>query len=106
MKNLILASLLALAATASVIAPTQAASVTIQSDDGNQYSPDDSDNGGIVIRRHHDRRYDNQYEDDQSVQYDNYGQYRRYHRHHRCHVETVVHWRHHHRVVEDVRVCG
>ncbi|TPM26863.1 hypothetical protein [Mesorhizobium sp. B2-3-4] len=103
MRKLILASLVAMAATASVIAPTQAASVTIQSDDGNQYSDDDS---GIVVRRHHDRRYDNRYDGDQNVQYDNDGEYRRHHRHHRCHTETVVHWRHHHKVIEDVRICG
>ncbi|MBZ9670626.1 hypothetical protein [Mesorhizobium sp. ES1-3] len=102
MKKLILASVLALAATAAAIAPTQAASVTIQSDDGSQYSSDDD--SGVVVRRHHVRRYDNQYDGDQSVQYD--GEYRRHHRHHRCHIETVVHWRHRHRVVEDVRVCG
>lgn len=24
----------------------------------------------------------------------------------RCHLESVKHWRHHHRVVERVRVCG
>ncbi|MBZ9794882.1 hypothetical protein [Mesorhizobium sp. ES1-4] len=96
MRKLILASLLAMAATASVIAPTQAASVTIQSDTGND--------SGIVIRRHHEHRYDNQYDGNRHVQYD--GEYRRHHRHHRCHTETVVHWRHHHRVIEDVRVCG
>ncbi|TPK77735.1 hypothetical protein FJ950_25360 [Mesorhizobium sp. B2-3-14] len=103
MKKLILATVLAFAATAAAIAPTQAASVTIQSDDGNQYSSDED--SGIVVRRHHERRYDNEYDGDQSVQYDNDG-YRWRHRHHRCHIETVVHWRHHHRVVEDVRVCG
>ncbi|ANN57145.1 hypothetical protein A9174_10430 [Mesorhizobium loti NZP2037] len=108
MKKLFLASMVALAATAAVIAPTQAASVIIQSDDGNQYSSDDqSDNGQIVVRRHHRQNYDNQYGDDQSVQYDgNYnGDYRR-HRHHRCHIELVKHWRHHHKVIEQVRVCG
>ncbi|MER8844972.1 MULTISPECIES: hypothetical protein [Mesorhizobium] len=105
MKKLILASVLAFAATAAAIAPTQAASVTIQSDDGNQYSSDDD--SGIIVRRHHERRYDNEYDGDQSVQYDGeYRRHHRYHRYHRCHIETVVHWRHHHRVVEDVRVCG
>ncbi|TPL12420.1 hypothetical protein FJ938_00685 [Mesorhizobium sp. B2-4-14] len=105
MKKFILASVLTLAATAAVIAPTQAASLVIQSDDDNQYSDDQSDSG-IVIRRHHHRHY-NQY-GDENVQYDDYGNgdYRRYHRRHRCHIETVVHWRHHHRVIEDVRVCG
>lgn len=106
MKKLILASLVALAATAAVIVPTQAASVIIQSDDGNRYSPGDNSDSGIVIRRHHDRHYDNQDDGDQNVQYDNDGDYRRHHRHHRCHMETVVHWRHHHKVIEDVRVCG
>jgi hypothetical protein len=118
MKKLFLASMVALAATAAVIAPTQATSLIIQSDDGNRYSPDDEyDNGQIVIRRHHDQRiYDNQYGtdyqygDDQNgdVQYGGYndGQYRRHHRHHRCHIELIKHWRHHHRVIEQVRVCG
>ncbi|TPL92493.1 hypothetical protein [Mesorhizobium sp. B2-3-12] len=104
MRKLILSSVLAFAATAAAIAPTQAASLTIQSDDENQYSSDDD--SGIVVRRHHERRYDNEYDGDQSVQYDNDREYRRHHRHHRCHIETVVHWRHHHRVAEDVRVCG
>ena len=50
MKKLFLASMVALAATAAVIAPTQAASVIIQSDDNNQYSPDDqSDNGEVIV---------------------------------------------------------
>ena len=101
MNKLILASLLALTATAGFIAPTQAASVIIQSDDGNS----DSDSG-IVVRRHHDHRYDNQGGGDQNVEYGNDGEYRRHHRHHNCHTETVVHWRHHHKVIEDVRVCG
>ncbi|WP_027144305.1 hypothetical protein [Mesorhizobium sp. WSM3626] len=106
MKKVILATLLAFAATASVIAPTQAASLTIQSDDDNQYSSDDD--SGIVVRRHHERRYDNQYDGDQNAQYNDYdnGGYRWHRRHHRCHTETIVHWRHHHRVFEDVRVCG
>lgn len=111
MKKLILASLLALAATAAITAPTQAASVTIQSDDGDRYLPDDDSDSGIVVRRHHrDRYYDDQYDGDRNVQYDNgeyrYGEYRRHHRHHRCHIELVKHWRHHHRVIEEVRVCG
>ncbi|MER8463040.1 hypothetical protein [Mesorhizobium sp. M1396] len=110
MKKLILASVLAFAATAAVVAPTQAESVIIQSDDGDQYSPDDQfDNGEIVVRRHYDRRiYDNQYDDDENVQYGDYndGEYRRHHRRHRCHIELVKHWRHHHRVIEQVRVCG
>ncbi|MER9947119.1 hypothetical protein [Mesorhizobium sp. M0047] len=115
MKKLILASVLAFAATAAVVAPTQAASVIIQSDD-DQYSPDDLyspddqfDNGEIIVRRHHDRRiYDNQYDDDQNAQYGDYsdGEYRRHYRHHRCHIELIKHWRHHHRVIEEVRVCG
>ena len=111
MKKLILASIMALAATAAVIAPTQAASLTIQSDDNSQYSPDDqSDDGQVIVRRHRDRyNDDNQYGDDQNgVQFGDYqgGEYRRHHRHHRCHIELVKHWRHHHRVIEEVRVCG
>ena len=104
MKNLILASMIAFAGSAAVLAPTQAASVIIQSDDGDQYFPD---NGEIQIRRHHNRHID--YNDNN----DNYGddqnndwQWRRQHRHHRCHIELIKHWRHHHRVIEEVRVCN
>ncbi|MBZ9893860.1 hypothetical protein LB545_05845 [Mesorhizobium sp. BR1-1-6] len=109
MRSFFLASMMALAASASVIAPTQAASVTIQSGDEPQYSPDDDyDNGEVVVRRHYDRqRYiDNRYNDDEDsdVRYSD-REYRRYHRHHRCHIELVKHWRHHHRVIEEVRVC-
>jgi len=102
MKTLLIASMIALAGTAAFIAPTQAASLIIQSDDGDQYS---SDNDQIRIRRHHDRQRiydDNEYSDNQG----NDGQWRRHHRHHRCHIELVKHWRHHHRVIEQVRVCG
>ena len=102
MKTLIVASMIAFAGTAGLIAPTQAASLIIQSDDGDQYS---SDNDQIQIRRHHQRHKD--YNDDEySDNQDNYGQWRRHHRHHRCHIELVKHWRHHHRVIEEVRVCG
>jgi hypothetical protein len=101
MKTLIIASMIAFAGTAALIAPTQAASLIIQSDDGNQYSSDNDQ----IIRRHHQRHSDyndNEYSDNQS----NDGQWRRHHRNHRCHTELVSHWRHHHRVVEEVRVCG
>jgi hypothetical protein len=102
MKTLIIASMIAFAGTAGLIAPTQAASLIIQSDDGDQYSPD---NDQIQIRRHH-QRYKDYNDDEYSDNQDNYGQWRRHHRHHRCHIELVKHWRHHHRVVEEVRVCG
>jgi hypothetical protein len=75
MKTLIIASMIAFSGTAALIAPTQAASLIIQSDDGDQYSPD---NDQIQIRRYHERQR----------------------------VELVKHWRHHHRVIEQVRVCG
>jgi len=100
MKNLILASMIAFAGTAAFSVPTQAASLTIQTDD-NQYSPN---NGDIYVRPH--RHYDNmQYNDNQysDTQY-NDGHHR--HWQHRCHTELVRHWRHHHRVTEEVKVCG
>lgn len=109
MRKLIFVSILAMTATAAVMAPTQAASVIIQSDDGNQYLPDEpSDNGVVIVRRHHhshsyDNQYgDGQYGDDQYGQYgddedNNGGEYRRHFRHHRCHIELVKHWRHHHK---------
>ena len=95
MKNLILASMIVFAGTTAFMAPTQAASLTIQTDD-NQYSPD---NGDIYVRNH--KHYDNmQYSDTQ------YNDRHRRHWHNRCHIELVKHWRHHHRVIEQVRVCG
>lgn len=102
MKSLLIASMIAFGGTAAFIAPSQAASLIIQSDDGDQYSSDD---GEIQIHRHHDRQriYD---DDDYSDNQSNDGQWRRHHRHHRCHIELVKHWRHHHRVIEEVRVCG
>ena len=102
MKTLIIASMIAFAGTAVLIAPAQAASVIIQSEDGDQYSPD---NDQIQIRRYHERQRvydDDEYSDNQG----NDSQWRRHHRHHRCHIELVKHWRHHHRVIEQVRVCG
>jgi hypothetical protein len=102
MKTLIVASMIAFAGTAGLIAPTQAASLIIQSDDGDQYSPD---NGPIQIRRHH-QRYNDYNDDEYSDNQDNSGQWRRHHRHHRCHIELVKHWRHHHRIIEEVTVCG
>ncbi|ESY25380.1 hypothetical protein [Mesorhizobium sp. LNJC394B00] len=103
MKTLLIASMIAFAGTAALIAPAKAASLTIQSDDDDQYSSDDGD---IQILRHHQRHkdYSDDYGDDYSDNQD--GQWRRHHRHHRCHIELVRHWRHHHRVVEEVRVCG
>ncbi|MER9208589.1 hypothetical protein [Mesorhizobium sp. M0771] len=74
MKTLLIASMIAFAGTAALIAPAQAASLTIQSDDDDQYSSDDGD---IQILRHHQRHkdYSDDYGDDYSDNQD--GQWRR-----------------------------
>jgi Ni/Co efflux regulator RcnB len=95
MKTLIIASMIVFSGAAAVVAPAQAASVIIQSDDGNQYSSDTAN-----IRHRHIDDDNGQYSD---TQYEG-GQYRRHH--HRCHIETVQHWRHHHKVIEQLRVCN
>jgi hypothetical protein len=103
MRKLIFAGLTAFATTAAILAPAQAASLTVTSG-GTVYS--DSDGSDVYIRHHHNDRYrSDRYTDDDDL-YPG-GNYHRYHsRHHRCHTEIVTHWRHHHRVIEKVRVCG
>jgi hypothetical protein len=96
MKTLLIASLMAVASATAMIAPANAASIVL-SPDGAYVDQNNGDN--YYPRRHRDYY-------DENAQYEgNDNGYRRHHRHH-CHMETVVHWRHHHRVVEDVRVCG
>lgn len=95
MKTLLIASLMAVASATAMIAPANAASIVL-SPDGAYVDQNNGDN--YYPRRHRDYY-------DENAQYEGDNGYRRHHRHH-CHMETVVHWRHHHRVVEDVRVCG
>ncbi|MBZ9684337.1 hypothetical protein LB524_13955 [Mesorhizobium sp. ESP6-5] len=116
MKKLLLASVIAVASAMAVIAPANAASITLGIGNGyddDYYVPrhrdyyrhysDDSDyyggysDDGAYYRRHH-YRY-GVYDDGYRPRY--YGMY-----HRRCHTELVKHWRHHHRVIERVRVCG
>lgn len=68
---------------------------------GNGYYDDDyNDSYGDYYDRYAPRPY---YQYDA---YDNGFRYHRYHRHHRhCRIELVKHWRHHHRIVEEIRVC-
>ena len=61
MKNIILASVFALAAASAAIAPTQAATMIVKTD---------------------------------------------YHMHKHCRTKLVTHWKHHHKVVEKVKVCS
>ena len=103
MKKLLLASVIAIASAAAMIAPANAGSrITIgiggYADDyyGNGYYNGYGDYGD----RYAYRRY---YQDES---YDNGYRPRYYHRHHRCHIELVKHWRHHHRIIEEIRVCG
>ncbi|MBZ9799289.1 hypothetical protein [Mesorhizobium sp. ES1-4] len=98
MKKLLLVSVIAIASAAAMIAPADARShVFIGIGGYNDY---------------YGNSYDNGYEDYGGPYYGPYDAYdngyrpRYYHRHHRCRTELVGHWRHHHRVVEEVRVCG
>ena len=98
MKKLLLASMIAIA-SAFAIAPASAASVQLGIGVGPGY--DDgyyTDYGGYYPHRY----YRHVYNDD----YDNGDYVVRYHHRHHCRTELVSHWRHHHRVVEEVRVCG
>lgn len=94
MKTLLAIVMISIGAASAFTVPVQAASLTISGDDG-----------GVYIRRHHSRDH-----------YDNYGDRRygdmqygdrqyRHHRHH-CRTEIIQHWRHHHRVIEQVTMCG
>jgi hypothetical protein len=62
MKNILLASVIALATASIAIAPTQAATVVVKTNDH-------------MHMKH-------------------------------CRTKVVTHWRHHHKVVEKVRVCN
>ncbi|TJW33017.1 MAG: hypothetical protein E5W83_36160, partial [Mesorhizobium sp.] len=97
MKKLLLASVIAIASAASMIPPANAGvSIGIGTGyDDDYYVPRyrtyDTDDDDSYYRRD---VYD---EEDYRPRY-----YHRYNR--RCHVEYVKHWRHHHRIVEKIRV--
>jgi len=89
MKTLILAAMLGMATLVPTAVPTQAASLTITTDDG-QGRYDDN----YYWRHHHMRDRDR----------DNWRS-RHHHRNRDCYVKVIKHWRHHHRVIEKIRVC-
>ncbi|TGP89834.1 MULTISPECIES: hypothetical protein [unclassified Mesorhizobium] len=104
MKKLLLASVIAVASAVAVIAPANASSITLGIGNGydddyyvprHRYYRDYSDYGPYYGRNHY--RY-SMYNDGYRPRY--YGMY-----HHRCQTELVKHWRHHHRLIERVRVC-
>lgn len=100
MKKLLLVSVIAIASAAAMIAPADARSRIIIGLGGyaDDYYGNDYYNGGYG-----DPYYRPYYQYDA---YDNGYRPRYFHRHHRCHIELVKHWRHHHRIVEEIRVCG
>ncbi|TPK39053.1 hypothetical protein FJ492_23000 [Mesorhizobium sp. B2-5-4] len=116
MKKLLLASVIAVASAVAVMAPANAASITLGIGNGydddyyvprhrdyyGDYYRDYSDYGPYYGRPHY--RY-NIYDDGYRPRY--YGMHTRYFGMHsrRCHTEVVKHWRHHHRIIERVRVC-
>ncbi|WP_095200555.1 hypothetical protein [Mesorhizobium carmichaelinearum] len=101
MKKLLLASVIAIASAAAMIAPANARSHVFigigggyNDYYGNDYYDGYGDYGGRYVYSPYDA-YDDGYRP------------RYFHRHHhRCHIEVINHWRHHHRIVEEVRVCG
>ncbi|PBB22262.1 MULTISPECIES: hypothetical protein [unclassified Mesorhizobium] len=109
MKKLLLASVIAIASAVSVIAPANAASITLGI--GNGYD----DDYYVPRYRYHHRDYNDDGYYGRYSMYDDEGYRPRYygmyhHRyygmyHRRCHTEVIRHWRHHHRVIETVRVC-
>jgi len=68
---------------------------------GSSDDDDDRDDGERRHGRHH--RGDDDRGDDRDDDHRHH-----HHRHHRrdCETQFVVHWRHHHRVVEEITVCG
>src|SRR5437879_897319 len=102
MKKLLLVSVIAIASAAAMIAPADARSHVFIGIGGgyNDYygSNDYYDGYGDYGSRYVYSPYDN-YDS-----YDNGYRPRYFHRHHRCHIEVINHWRHHHRIVEEVRV--
>ncbi|KAA3446388.1 hypothetical protein C7I87_30490 [Mesorhizobium sp. SARCC-RB16n] len=99
MKKLLLVSVIAIASAAAMIAPADARSHVFIGIGGydNYYGNDYYDNYGDYGGRYVYSPYD---------VYDNGYRPRYFHRDHRCHIEVINHWRHHHRIVEEVRVCG
>ena len=103
MRKLVLATMIAFAATAAVTAPTQA-QIIFQPFGGDEGDGDyyDGYGDGYYVPQ---RQYDTQdYYGDQYYR-EPYRRYHRYHRHHRCHTTVITHWRHHHRVIERYKVC-
>ena len=101
MRKLLLASIIAISAAAAMIVPANAGGRVVIGI-GNAYDDDYYSDG---YRDYYGERYAPRpfYQYDA---YDNGFRYHRYHRHHRrCHIELVKHWRHHHRIVEEIRVC-
>lgn len=101
MKKLLLVSVIAIASAAAMIAPADARShvfIGIGGGYNDYYGNDYYDNYGDYGGRYVYSPYD-AYDDGYRPRY--------FHRHHhRCHIEVINHWRHHHRIVEEVRVCG
>ena len=87
MKTSILAALIALGGATAIVPQTQAASLTITTDDGARY-----DNGQ---RYHNWDRYDR----------DNWRTRHAMRWGHDCHIRYVKHWHNHRVYVEKVRVC-
>lgn len=102
MRKLLLASTIAIAAAAAMIAPANAGG-RIVIGIGNGYDDGYYNDG---YRDYYGDRYYAPRPYYQYDAYDNGFRYHRYHRHHRhCRIELVKHWRHHHRIVEEIRVC-
>ncbi|MER8633813.1 hypothetical protein NKH55_29310 [Mesorhizobium opportunistum] len=102
MKKLLLVSVIAIASAAAMIAPADARSHVFIGIGGGYNDYYGNDYYGAYGSRYVYSPYD----DDYDSGYRPYRHHRGYYyRHHRCHIELVRHWRHHHRIVEEIRVC-
>jgi len=99
MKKLLLVSVIAIASAAAMIAPANARShvfIGIGGGYNDYYGGND----------YYDGNYGGRYVYGPYDAYDDSYRPRYFHRHHhRCHIEVINHWRHHHRIVEEIRVC-
>ena len=104
MKKLLLASMIAIASPFA-IAPASADSIQFGIGVGPGYDDGYYNDDYSPYYRHH-RYYRHAYDDDYYTPYrDRYVV--RYHNRYadNCRIRIVKHWRHHHRVIEKIRIC-
>ncbi|WP_439331021.1 hypothetical protein [Mesorhizobium carmichaelinearum] len=104
-RKLVLSSVIAVTCAAAAVYPANAGGVIIGF--GSGYGDDYGDNYDYYGDSDRYPDYYGQGYSQYDDMYDNGYRPRYYHRHHRphCRVVLIKHWRHHHRVIERVRIC-